>query len=85
MGLTNKIVPEDELLSAAINWGKQLAEKPAIALGILKADMHYAMENSLYDVIAFEAEQQLKGLKSQDFREGVTAFKEKRNPKFIGK
>ena len=85
LGLTNKIVPEDELLSAAINWGKQLAEKPAIALGILKADMHYAMENSLHDVIAFEAEQQLKGLKSQDFREGVTAFKEKRNPKFIGK
>ena len=37
-----------------------------------------------HDVIAFEAEQQLKGLKSQDFRE-VLPPKEKRNPKFIGK
>lgn len=85
LGLTNKIVPEKELVSAAISWGKKLAEKPAIALGILKEDLRFAMENAPQDVIAFEAEQQLKGLKSQDFREGVTAFKEKRNPKFIGK
>lgn len=85
LGLTNKVVPEKELVSAAVEWGKKLAEKPAIALGILKADLHFAMENSPQDVIAFEAEEQLKGLKSQDFKEGVTAFKEKRTPKFIGK
>lgn len=85
LGLTNKVVPEQDLISATIQWAKELAEKPAIALGILKADLQFAMENPLHDVIAFEAEQQLKGLKSQDFKEGVAAFREKRTPKFIGK
>ena len=84
LGLTNKIVPEDELLSAAINWGKQLAEKPAIALGILKADMHYAMENSLYDVIAFEAEQQLKGLKVKTLEKVLMPLRKKKTQNLLG-
>ncbi len=85
LGLTNKLVDEENVLSEAQKWGKELSEKPTLAVGITKQDMFFSMNNDLNDTIVFEAEKQVLAFKSHDLMEGVTAFIEKRKPKFLGK
>ena len=84
LGLTNKIVDEDQLLEAAIEWAKALAAKAPIAVGITKEDLVHAMDNNLSESIAYEAEKQIAAFESYDLVEGVAAFVEKRKANFIG-
>lgn len=85
LGLTNKLVLEDELLNKAKNWAHRLAKRPTIAIGITKESMFHAMNHDLYENITYEANKQVAAFKSHDLVEGISAFKEKRLPKFIGK
>ena len=85
LGLTNKIVENDEIVNNAINWAKELANRPTLAIGIAKEDIFHSMNNDLNSTIAFEAERQILAFKSHDLKEGVTAFVEKRKPRFKGK
>tara|TARA_B100001996_G_scaffold254140_1_gene197362 strand:+ start:1439 stop:2755 length:1317 start_codon:yes stop_codon:yes gene_type:complete len=85
LGLTNKIVKDNELFNKAMEWAKILAKKPTIAVGITKEDLLYSLDHSLQDTIAYESEKQLAAFASHDLIEGVSAFVEKRPPKFIGK
>ena len=85
LGLTNKIVDDQEILSEALCWAKKLAKKPTLAIGITKEDVFYSINNDLDKTIAFEAERQVLAFKSYDLKEGVTAFIEKREPNFEGK
>lgn len=85
LGLTNKIVEDQEILSEALSWAKKLAKKPTLAIGITKEDVFYSINNDLDKTIAFEAERQVLAFKSYDLKEGVTAFIEKRKPIFKGK
>lgn len=85
LGLTNRIAPEGELMTAALEWANELALKAPIGLGITKADLQFAIDHSLEDTIDFEAEQQMSAFASEDLREGVGAFLAKRAPNFKGK
>ena len=82
--MTNRLVAADTLLEEAQTWAKALAKRPTLAIGIAKADMFYAMDNSLKDTIEFEAKEQIAAFKSHDLKEGVSAFIEKRKANFIG-
>lgn len=85
LGLTNRLVDDENIVSEAQNWAKELSEKPTLAVGITKQDVFFSMNNDLNETIAFEAERQVLAFKSYDLKEGVTAFIEKREPKFLGK
>jgi len=85
LGLTNKVVPAENLIREAKVWAQKLAERPTLAVGITKQDLNFALHNDLYDTIAFEATEQMAAFKSHDLVEGVTAFLQKRKAKFIGK
>jgi enoyl-CoA hydratase/carnithine racemase len=85
LGLTNKLVGQESLLKEAKNWAHRLAKRPTLAVGITKEDMFFAMDHDLYSTIAYEAEKQITAFKSADLVEGVSAFMQKRTPKFIGK
>ena len=85
LGLTNKLVDNEEIVKKGINWAKELAKKPTLAIGITKEDIVHSMTNDLNSTIAFEAERQVLAFKSQDLKEGVSAFIEKRKPNFKGK
>ena len=85
LGLTNRVVKNEKILENAINWAKELANRPTLAIGITKQDIVHSMNNDLDSTIAFEAEQQVSAFKSHDLKEGVTAFIEKRKPNFRGK
>ena len=85
MGLTNKVVANDQLINEAKSWAHRLSEKAPYAIAITKQALQYAMTHSLQETTHFEADNQVAALGSADFREGVTAFFEKRKPKFTGK
>ena len=85
LGLANKLVENDEIVSTAIDWAHQIAKLPTLAVGITKEDIFHAMDHDLYNTIAYEAERQTAAFASHDLVEGVSAFLQKRKPKFIGK
>lgn len=85
LGLTNKVVPNNEVLSSAQAWAKKMAQRPTLAIGITKEALHHASTHSLSETIALEARNQIVALKSHDHKEGVQAFLEKRLPNFKGK
>ncbi|MDC1492219.1 enoyl-CoA hydratase/isomerase family protein [Flavobacteriaceae bacterium] len=85
LGLTNKLVEDDMVLEEAISWAKKLSKMPTLTIGITKEDMLFSEKNSLHDTISYEAEKQVIAFNSDDHKEGVTAFTEKRSPNFKGK
>jgi 2-(1,2-epoxy-1,2-dihydrophenyl)acetyl-CoA isomerase len=74
-----RLLPEAEALAA------RLAQMPTLALGLTKRALHAAQDSDLERQL--ELERALQGIasKSQDYREGVKAFQEKRKPKFSGR
>ncbi len=85
IGLTNKLVEDNCVLSTAIEWAEKLSKKPTLTIGLTKENIIFSEKNNLNDTIAFEAGQQIKAFKTEDHKEGVRAFIEKRIPNFKGK
>jgi enoyl-CoA hydratase len=84
-GLINRVVPQDQLLNEARNWGQQLAEGPPLAVkGILEAVMK-GSDSPLEAGLSTELEHMLTVSRSEDAIEGVTAFFSKRKPEFKGR
>lgn len=85
LGLTNRVVPADELLASAHAWAKQLSETAPLVLRYAKESLRKVAQMNLADAISYEAALQNRLLRSQDAREGIRAFLEKRTPQFVGK
>ena len=83
LGLTNKLVENDAIVTTAIDWAHQIAKLPTLAVGITKEDMFHAMDHDLYSTIAYEAERQTAAFASHDLVEGVSAFLQKRKPNLL--
>ena len=81
-GLINKVVPADQLASATAKYATRLASGPRVAIARTKALLNAAPEADLNQQLAAEAKSFCECSVSADFREGVTAFVEKRSPRF---
>ena len=84
LGLVNKVVADDELLASAREWAEKLAGKAPLALARAKKLMRQAASLSYADAITSEAALQHLCFDSADCREGISAFLEKREPRFTG-
>ena len=84
-GLANRVVATDSLRSEALNWAAKLAEKPPIALAMTKRVTRQALQTSLSDALTNEAELQSFCLNTEDAREAVTAYMQKRKGEFHGR
>jgi 2-(1,2-epoxy-1,2-dihydrophenyl)acetyl-CoA isomerase len=84
LGLVNYVVPDADLMTKAEELGADLASGPTFAFGMAKK--MFAMANSTYeDFLDVESLVQPQLGQTEDHREGVAAFKEKRQPKFNGR
>ena len=85
LGLANKAVPAEKLGAAAMEWAHQLAKRAPLSLAATKQAMRFAMDNDWASAYQLEAKLQGELLGSEDNREGIEAFFEKRAPEFKGK
>ena len=85
IGLINKAVPADKLDSEVSTLAKQLAEGPTVAFGMAKKIINKGLSMDLSSVLECEAFGQTIAGTTEDAREGITAFLEKRKAKFKGK
>lgn len=83
-GLVDALAEPGTVLEAAFADARRLAEKSAGALGVIKAMLTEAPTLNPFDVLKREAEHQARLFGSDDFAEGVAAFREKRRPVFGG-
>jgi len=84
-GMINRVVTSDDLMTEALSLAKKLAEAPTASIGRIKRMLNSTFSNNLQQQLALEHELQIESGKSEDFREGVTAFFEKRPPNFKGR
>jgi len=85
LGLVNAVVPPDQLKSVVGELAKEIADKPPISIKLAKELINSSLETSLKVGEAREAEAFGIAASTEDFKEGVAAFLEKRKPKFEGK
>lgn len=85
IGLVNRVVPHDDLLTASMDLARRLAEGPTRGFGLTKRAFHHALGASLEAALDYEAHMQDIAGRTADHREGVTAFFEKRRPRFEGR
>lgn len=85
LGLANKAVPADELLSSAMEWALSLSARAPLSLAATKKAMRQAMDSDWNSSFDTEAELQDVLTQSEDNAEGIAAFLEKRAPNFTGR
>lgn len=85
LGLVNQVVPIELLKEATIKLANKLSHLPEVALGNMKALINLAELQDLEIVLNKEAEYQLQCAQTDDFKEGIQAFAEKRKPIFNGR
>ncbi|HEY0048992.1 MAG TPA: enoyl-CoA hydratase-related protein [Pyrinomonadaceae bacterium] len=84
IGMINRVVTADNLMSEALAMAERLALAPTGAIGRIKRMLNASFSNDLSQQLSLEHESQIESGKSEDFKEGVTAFFEKRQPQFTG-
>jgi 2-(1,2-epoxy-1,2-dihydrophenyl)acetyl-CoA isomerase len=84
LGLVNRVVPQAELATAATEWAERLAESPTRALMLSKWLLNRSLDSNRLGAFEDEAWAQEMASYTQDFQEGVAAFKERREVQYRG-
>lgn len=85
IGLANKVVPKDKLMEEAKALAKKLASRPRAALALIKKCVDNGLNSDLASGVTMEMNAFSIAFTSEDGREGINAFTEKRKPVFKGK
>jgi enoyl-CoA hydratase len=81
-GLVNRVVEPSDLMETALGIARRIAENGPIAVRQAKQAIHRGMQMSVWDGLAFEIEAYNRLVGTEDRREGVLAFNERRKPNF---
>ncbi len=84
-GLINKVVPDESVLDESISLAKKIADHSPIAVKLAKESILKSYEISLSSALEFERRNFYLTFSSEDQKEGMTAFLEKRTPQYKGR
>jgi enoyl-CoA hydratase len=84
-GLVNRVVAPEQLMQATLDIAGRIAGNGPIAVRQAKQAIHRGLQMSLADGLAFEIEAYNRLVPTEDRREGVLAFNERRKPNFSGR
>jgi len=85
IGLVNRIVADDKLQEEAFAFARSLAEGPRVALRNMKDNLDDALHIDYPTALHREAERLVQASRTEDHKEAVKAFVEKRKPSFAGR
>ena len=84
LGMIYKVFAPENFLEEVNKLAETLAEMPTKAIGLTKRLLNQSMKNNLDQQLALESDLQIEASSSKDYREGVSAFVDKRKPQFNG-
>lgn len=84
-GLVNRVVPVDDLMEEAAKMATNIAERAPVAIRFAKDAVNMALETTLSAGLAYERNHFYTLFATQDQKEGMAAFVEKRKPEWTGK
>lgn len=84
LGIVNHIFPANRMEAEVLGLAGKIASGPQIAIRAVKHTLFAREKQHLIEALEREVELQLKCFHSQDCKEGITAFLQKRDPKFTG-
>ncbi len=84
-GLINRIVPAELLLDETLKLAREIARQSPVAVKLAKEAVNNAFNSTLDEGLIFERKNFYLTFASEDQKEGMAAFVEKRNPEFKGK
>lgn len=82
LGIANRVVPADQLLPDARKLAAEIAAGPATALAMTKTLLNKSSNTTLEQMLEYESYAQTLAYSTAEYKEAVTAFREKRAPKF---
>lgn len=85
MGMCSKVVPHDELMPTTMELATRLAQGPTFSMSLIKLLVHKAQQQDLAEHLTQAARAQNLARQTEDHKEGVRAFLEKRKPNFKGR
>jgi 2-(1,2-epoxy-1,2-dihydrophenyl)acetyl-CoA isomerase len=85
LGIFNRVVPAARLADESRAWGRAIAAAPPIAVRLAKQAVYRSERAGLDEMFDYELAAQLACFTSEDGKEGITAFFEKRPPHFTGR
>ncbi len=84
-GLVNKVAPPDQLESVTMELARSLAQAPTRSIGLIKRTLNKALTSDLDALLDYEAQIQQIASETEDHKEGILAFLEKRKAEFKGR
>ena len=84
LGMVYKVIASELFTEEVTKLAETLAEMPTKAIGLTKRLLNQSMTNNLENQLVLESDLQIEASSSNDYKEGVTAFVEKRKPEFNG-
>jgi enoyl-CoA hydratase len=85
IGFVNRVVPKDKLMEESMALAQKLAAKPKVALNLIKSAVDQGMNTDLSSGLMLEMQAFILAFTSEDGREGISAFVEKRKPSYKGR
>ena len=85
LGMVNRVVPPDQLATAAQAFAQELLALPTTAIGYMKKNLNIGMRGSLADVLDTEATHMIRTFETEDHKGAARAFAEKKAPVFNGR
>jgi enoyl-CoA hydratase/carnithine racemase len=84
LGLVRKVVSHEQLISETIAYAEQIAAQPSIAVQFAKRALVRSLDSALPAQLELEWSYQVAAFDTDDAREGIAAFRERRPPRFGG-